>query len=397
MPKSDPPNASKWSTLGAETINSTAHRALVSDAGLQSLVLLTNQGDALPLSGGSSVAVVGPQAVGRHTLLSDYYGDEVCWTSDECQGHDCFDCIPTVAEAVERANLGGVTTSAAGVEINSNDTSGIAAALDLARAADAVVLVLGIDHSIEREGTDRTDTALPGEQEPFAKQVLALGKPTVLVLVNGGALAIDGLLDEAREAPYAIVEAFNPNVGGGAAIAASLFGHENKWGKLPVTMYPHGYIADQPMTNYDMSKAPGRTYRYYTGTPLFEFGTGLSLTSFELSCARDERSASALAAGTVVCELANVGDREGDEVVMAYHSAGDEIRAAADHPVPRKSLFDFERVTLASGGKTQLRFPITDDALKLVNGTGDRVLVPGNRTLIFSTGAGPENIVPWSV
>ena len=92
---------------------------------------------------------------------------------------------------------------------------------------------------------DRVDTALPGQQEPFAKAVLALGKPVVLVLCNGGALAIDALMT----GPVAIVEAFNPAVMGPRALAASLFGRENRWGKLPVTMYPRSYVKQQPLGN----------------------------------------------------------------------------------------------------------------------------------------------------
>lgn len=173
------------------------------------------------------------------------------------------------------------------------------------------VLVLGIDKSIEREGTDRTDTALPALQETFAHQILALNKPTILVLTNGGALAIDSLASArhpshdtaaSRAAPYAIVEAFNPAMYGGKAIGDALFAKPwaNKWyvlkhvicrdalqivnyapmdgrgtkiydpdrGKLPITVYPHEYIQQQPLTNYDMSVAPGRTYRYYQGKPL---------------------------------------------------------------------------------------------------------------------------------
>ena len=200
---------------------------------------------------------------------------EVCYPQAGCPTGaagrpKCFQCIPTIAEAVARVNGAGVTTSAAAVDINSTNASSIDAAIALARAADVVVLALGIDKTIEYETHDRPDTALPGLQSPFALRVLALGKPTVMVLINGGALAIDELLIK-RTAPYAIVEAFNPNVIGGVAVADALFGKVNRWGKLPVTMYPHAFIKEKSMIDYDMSSGVGRTYRYYKGTPLFTF------------------------------------------------------------------------------------------------------------------------------
>lgn len=116
---------------------------------------------------------------------------------------------------------------------------------------------MGIDHSIEHEGIDRTDTALPGQQEAFADAVIAIGKPVVLILSNGGAVAIDNII----AGSMAIVEAFNPGVVGSHALATTLFGDANRWGKLPITLYPHEYIHQQPMTNYNMAKAPGRTYK----------------------------------------------------------------------------------------------------------------------------------------
>jgi hypothetical protein len=113
--------------------------------------------------------------------------------------------------------------------------------LDLVQYADIVVLVLGIDKTVEHEAVDRTDTALPGMQEPFARIVMSLGKPVVIILVNGGALAIDTLISDSN----AIVEAFNPCLHGANAIASTLFGFSNKWGKMPYTMYPHDYIKQQ--------------------------------------------------------------------------------------------------------------------------------------------------------
>lgn len=121
------------------------------------------------------------------------------------------------------------------------------------------------------------------------KQVIALGKPTLLILSNGGAIAIDSLVGGSQ----AIVEAFNPGHQA-PALADLLFGVENR-GKLPVTIYPHEYTSEQSMVNYNMASGPGRGYRYYPSAaakskPLFEFGTGLSLTSFSLTCKRDMTS-----------------------------------------------------------------------------------------------------------
>merc|ERR1712034_71090 len=131
------------------------------------------------------------------------------------------------------------------------------------------------------------------------------------------------------------------------------------------------------MTNYDMSKAPGRTYKYYTGTPLFEFGHGLSLTTFAMYCVQ---TATKL---TISCVLQNTGELDGDEVVMAFHSVGSTIRAKVDHPVPIKSLVDFERVRVVAGGKRTVVFKFTEDALLIVNKDGKKVLYPGERSLIF--------------
>merc|ERR1719469_1552458 len=206
--------------------------------------------------------------------------------------------------------------------------------MELVKAADAVVLVLGNDKTQEHEGIDRPDTPLPGQQEAFAAKVLAAGKPTALLLSNGGALAVDNILNgqilidnmlasPKFPPPGAIVEAFNPSFEAGA-LAATLFGDENRWGKLPVTMYPHSFTGENPMTNYDMSKAPGRTYKYYTGEPLFSFGHGLSYTDFIMGC-------SSLVAAklpmNVTCKVTNKGERRGDEVVMMFHSAGEDVRA----------------------------------------------------------------------
>ena len=202
----------------------------------QSFVLLKNKGSALPLKKGTSIAVLGPQSSG-YGLFSDYFGDDVCFSFNAHYQSD-ITCITTIADAVRKANVGGHTVNATGVDIDSKDASRIPAALTAAKAADVIILALGLDKSIEHEGSDRPNTLLPGLQEEFAAKVYALGKPVVLVLTNGGPLSIDNLVDGAA----AIVEAFNPAIGA-PMLAKTLFGDANKWGKMPYTVCICSYTA----------------------------------------------------------------------------------------------------------------------------------------------------------
>jgi len=209
----------------------------------------------------------------------------------------------------------------------------------------------------------------------------------VLVLTNGGALAIDKLVAHpSPDTPYAIVEAFNPSVAGAGPLAEALFGKTNKWGKLPVTMYPASFVNEKAMTDYDMASGVGRTYKYYTGRPLFEFGFGLSLTTFALSC---EQTASATAREVAVtCAVRNTGDRYGDEVVMAFHAVGDTIRAKLDHPAPKRSLVDFARLSVPAGGKVTQSFTFRPETFALVGKDGWKTIAGGQHTLTFSRGVG---------
>jgi len=212
-----------------------------------------------------------------------------------------------------------------------------------------------------------------------------------LILVNGGALAIDNLVDGSS----AIVEAFNPNMAGSRALASSIFGHANRWGKLPVTMYTHDYINHQPIITNDMSKSPGKTYKYYSGKTLWPFGFGLSLTSFNLSCHTKGPYHPVLFAGSdilppfpeeYVCQVGNTGNMVGDEVVMVFHSVGKDIRLAVDHPIPLKKLVAFERVTVQPGEYQTIHFRLNEEILMLVNKSGDKHLYSGHHSLVFSRG-----------
>lgn len=378
----DPEAGIEWSKLGKEAINSTFAQQVSREAGLQGMVLLKNDKSLLPLKAGSRIAVVGPMGVNQD-LMSDYAGgtgEGGCWPNSDSS------CIVTIAQAIKNANTGGTTLVAQGVEVNSNKMDGIPEALDFVRASDVVVLVLGNDRSEEHEGHDRAYINLPGKQENLAMQVLDMGKPTLLIVSNGGAIAIDSIMNECD----AIVESFNP-AHQTPALADLLFGKENRWGRLPVTVYPRTYTQEQSMTNYDMSSGPGRTYKYYPSTesrsrPLFEFGYGLSLTSFGLTCVSARHKGDLF---SCECFVKNTGKLDGDAIVLVYHSVGPEIRKAVDHPVPRKRLVDFSRVSVPFGdvAKIMLELP-REEVLFLVNGSGDKVVYPGAHLLLFDLGDG---------
>ena len=268
----DEPATIGWLGLGSKDINNHAHQQIQQEAAGMGTVLLKNN-KLLPLEQGKRIAVIGPMAT-NHDLFSDYA--QANGFAGGCFPGNDNSCAVTIGDAIRDLNAGGTTNISAGVGIScthdgsssscANQAAGIAPAVALAKQADVVVLVLGNDRSIEHEGRDRTNTTLEGVQSQLGTAVLGAGTPTLLILSNGGAIAFDELVEKSK----AIVEAFNPGFGS-RALADLLFGKRNTWGKLPITLYPASYQDEQPMLQYDMSAAPGRTYRYYTGQPLFSF------------------------------------------------------------------------------------------------------------------------------
>ena len=229
-------------------------------------------------------------------------------------------------------------------------------AVAAARQADAVVLCLGLTARLEGEempvqipgfrGGDRTSLDLPAPQQRLLERVTALGKPTVLVLLNGSALAVNW----AQAHVPAIVEAWYPGQAGGAALADVLFGDYNPAGRLPVTFYRS--VADlPPFGDYAMR---GRTYRFFGGTPLYPFGHGLSYTTFGYR--NLAASATTLAGGDTLrvrVDVTNTGRRAGDEVVQLY------VRypsSAVERP--RRDLRGYQRVALRPGQTRTVEFPV---------------------------------------
>jgi len=242
------------------------------------------------------------------------------------------------------------------------------------------VLLLGLSQSVEREGLDRVNITLPGVQDEFAQQILGLGKPTAVVLINGGAIAIESLKANAP----AIVEAFYPGYWGGVAIADVIFGDYNPGGKLPYTIYSKDFVNQVNFLSMNMTDPPGRTYRYYTGTPLYEFGYGLSYTTFSLKWTSDPKIQVLLTSDresqvNYTVQVTNTGKIAGDEVVLAY------FQPNTTQPL-LKQLFGFQRVHLDAGQSTTISFMLGTETLKIGNQDGDLVVSPGSYNIILTNG-----------
>jgi len=232
-------------------------------------------------------------------------------------------------------------------------------ALDAARAADVVIFVGGLTGDVEGEemrvnyrgfaGGDRTDLLLPQSQQRLLDALQATGKPVVLVLTAGSAMAID---KEQAKLP-AILMAWYSGQRGGNAVADVLFGARNPGGRLPVTFYK----ADEKLPEFEDYSMKNRTYRYFMGQPLYPFGHGLSYTKFEYTGLKLDQS-SVAPNGTVQATVTvrNVGKRSGDEVVQMYLKPLDAKRVRAI-----KELRGIERITLEPGQSRQVSFTVKPD------------------------------------
>jgi beta-glucosidase len=259
-------------------------------------------------------------------------------------------------------------------------------ALQVAAASDVVIMFMGLSPSLEGEempvdvpgflGGDRTLINLPDVQTQLIKEVMALGKPTVLVLLNGSAVAINW---EAENVP-AILEAWYPGQAGGTAIADVLFGDYNPAGRLPVTFYKS---VDQlpPFDDYLMD---GRTYRYFKGEPLYPFGHGLSYTTFQYSSLKVSENVDAGDDITVEVEVTNNGNMAGEEVTQLYVShPGYEGTAI-------RSLQGFERISLNPGETKSVVFKVLPDQMAVYHPEYDLYIPKGE--LKFSIGGQQPNV-----
>jgi beta-glucosidase len=360
----DPAASVPYASLSAADNDSEAHRELALRVARESIVLLKNRDHLLPLKAApKSIAVIGPNADSLDALLGNYHG------------------TPSRPVSV----LAGIRQRFPGANVSYVEGTGLVGpaatpgqddrkALDAARAADLVVVVLGLSANVEGEemkveaagfaGGDRTSIDLPAPQQQLLERIHALGKPTVLVLMNGSALAINW----ADTHVAAILDAWYPGEEGGTALAEAIAGDFSPAGRLPVTFYRS--VAQLPaFEDYSMR---GRTYRYFGGEALYPFGYGLSYTTFSYRNGHADRGEiSASQSVTVSADVTNAGAVAGDEVVQLYLSrpgvAGEPLRA----------LRGFSRIHLERGQTQTVQFVLRDRDLDVVDAEGRHRIVAG--------------------
>ncbi len=366
---------SEYDAIPYETVECEEHLALAHRAALRSCVLLKNSGLLpLDLSRGGTIGVIGPNADSRRALIGNYHG-----TSSHCV---------TVLEGIRDLAAGkcrvlyseGCALSDDRVEPLALPDDRLAEAVAVAKNSDKVILVLGLDETLEGEegdtgnsyfSGDKGDLLLPQSQQRLLRRVLSVGKPTVVVLLAGS--AID--LSEAQEAADAILLGWYPGAGGGRAVAELLFGLESPSGKLPVTFYRNEALAEMPdFTDYTME---GRTYRYYRGEPLYPFGYGLSYGDCAVTGLAADRT-------HALVTVRNRGARDTEEVLELY-LRDEESPCAPPNPV----LCGFRRLFLSAGEEKTVSVPIDPRAFTVVTAAGERVPGSGRWTLYAGLG-GPD-------
>jgi beta-glucosidase len=328
----DPPEMNPYSKITADVIRSPEHLQLSLQTALESMTLLSNRNNFLPLKKENlkSVAVIGP-AGDTAFETGNYYGTPTRKISPFQRLKDALGSDVKV----EYEQGSGFVEAA--------DPSMIARAADLARRSDVVILFLGTNLKVEAEGKDRRDLNLPGAQQQLMEAVYAANPKTALVLMNAGPLAVTWANDHLP----AILDAWYPGEAGGNAIAQVLLGDYNPGGHLPYTVYA-SLDGVPPQNEYDVSK--GFTYLYFKGLPLYAFGHGLSYTQFKYSNLKlSQTKTNATGQINVSFDLQNTGTRAGSDVAQLYvHQEKSNVVQ------PIKSLRGFQRVMLKPGETKQV-------------------------------------------
>lgn len=359
----DPPEDVPFTSISTDVVACQEHRELAYRTATESVVLLKNKDNILPIKPSTEkIFVTGPTAASLEVLLGNYYGFN--------------ERMVTLLEG-----LAGRVPEGMGMEYTAGATMKHPREIKetwapmMAQRSEITVACVGNSSFLEGEegesllspsNGDRDDISLPQNQVDYIKELASHGARIVLVITGGSPVA----LGEIEELVEAILFVWYPGMEGGRAVADVLFGDVSPTGKLPLT-FPKSVDQLPPFDDYSMK---GRTYRYMTAEPLYPFGFGLSYSSFEYADLTLDNSK--IAAGdelTVNVTVTNTGDRTASEVAQFYLS---DLQAST--VVPLHHLIGFERVTLNPDESLTLTFTLTPEMMSFFNDDGKLTLEPGD-------------------
>ena len=366
----DKPENVPYTSIPYSVNDCREHREFALEVSKQTMVLLKNENNILPLDKNKikSIAVIGPNADNRTALMGNYHGTASRYIT-VLEGIQDM-----VGEDVRVFYSEGCHLYKDKVEDLAEPKDRFAEAISAAEMADAVVMCLGLDETIEGEegvaaqdfsSGDKHNLDLPGLQQELLETVYRTGKPVILVVLAGSALA----LTWADENIPAIIAAWYPGAEGGKAIASLIFGEYSPSGKLPVTFYRT--VEELPdFKDYSMKN---RTYRYMENEALYPFGYGLSYTRFEYGCIKVKKDTIQTGENfNCLVKVKNAGNIESIETVQLYLK---DVEASVT--LPRWQLAGIKRVNLAPGEEKEVSFTVTPRQMALINNEGRCILEPG--------------------
>ena len=358
----DPEEENPYNSISSDVVRCQEHQKLAREAAAKSVVLLKNNGQVLPLRKNiGSLFILGPCATNSDVLLGNYHG--------------LSDNLVTILEGItSKVNIGTKVEFRQGFLLDRNNINPMDWVASGAKAADAMVVVMGITTLLEgEEGEaiaspfkgDRMDIGLPDNQVAYLQKLReGNDKPIIVVLTGGSPIAIP----DVHKLADAVLFVWYPGEQGGNAVADILFGDQNPSGKLPIT-FPESIDQLPPYQDYSMK---GRTYRFMEEEPLYPFGYGLSYTRFLYSDLKMKRSIQRGQDLEVKVKVTNAGEVFGEEVVQLYLT---DLDASVETPI--HALKGFKRITLKPGESKMFSFTITPDMMSLVTEDGKKLLEPG--------------------
>ncbi|XP_044460895.1 beta-D-xylosidase 4-like isoform X1 [Mangifera indica] len=383
------PRKQLYGKLGPKNVCTPQNQELAREAARQGIVLLKNTAASLPLSATAikNLAVIGPNANVTKTMIGNYEGNPCKYTTP-VQG------LAALVSTTYQPGCSNVQCSIAQVD----------EAKKIAASADATVLVMGADQSIEAESRDRTDLLLPGQQQLLITQVAMAAKgPVILIIMSGGGFDLSFAKND--EKITSILWVGYPGEAGGAAIADVCFGLYNPSGRLPMTWYPQSYVEKVPMSSMNMRpdashRYPGRTYRFYTGETVYSFGDGLSYSNFNHQLLKAPKQLYVPLEESHICYQSNCKSVDAVEKSCQNLNINIHLRVknnasiSGSHTVflfstppnvhysPQKHLIAFEKVVLQGQQESVVKFKIDGcKDLSVVDENGNRKIALGHHVL----------------